>query len=156
MFKNKQSFLERFTGLLNQDADEENEEQSEAETEEVEDAKGGWEEEAEGDGELTVDMYQTSSEIVIQTMIAGVKPDDLDISISRDMVTVKGKRERSRTVAKDDYFFEELYWGGFTRTIILPEEVEVEESEATCQNGLLTIRLPKVDKQKTQKLKIKL
>ena len=81
-------------------------------------------------------------------MIAGVKPEDLDVSITRDMVTIKGKREESREVAENDYFYKELYWGSFSRTILLPQEIEPEEAQAVEKHGLLTIHLPKVDKKK--------
>ena len=74
------------------------------------------------EGELSVDVYQNPNEIVIKTMVAGVKPEDLDVSISRDMVTAKGKRENERIVADDDYFHKELYWGSFSRTaVVLPQ-----------------------------------
>jgi HSP20 family protein len=114
-----------------------------------------WMEEDSEDGELTVDVYQTSSEIVIKTMVAGVRPEDLDITITRDMVTIKGKRETEKTVSDDDYFHQELYWGTFSRTIMLPAEVEVEEAEAVEKHGLLIIRLPKIDKHKQARLKVK-
>ena len=107
------------------------------------------------DGELTVDVYQTPTEIVIKTMVAGVKPEDLDISITRDMVTLKGKRESERFVKAEDYFHQELYWGSFSRTIMLPAEVEVDESEAIEKHGLLIIRLPKIDKNRQAKLRVR-
>jgi HSP20 family molecular chaperone IbpA len=80
---------------------------------------------------------------VIKTIVAGVKPEDLDISISRDMVTIRGKREEVREVSDEDYFHRELYWGSFSRTILLPEEIDVEAAEASERHGLLTVRLPK-------------
>lgn len=107
------------------------------------------------DGELAVDVHQTPSHIIIKAMIAGVKPEDLDVSITRDMVTIRGKRERHTEGQSGDYFFQELYWGSFTRTIVLPQEVEIEEAEASEKHGLLTIRLPKVDKGRQAKLKVK-
>jgi HSP20 family molecular chaperone IbpA len=107
------------------------------------------------DGELAVDVHQTPSHIIIKAMIAGVKPEDLDVSITRDMVTVRGKRERHTESQSGDYFFQELYWGSFARTIVLPQEVEIEEAEATEKHGLLTIKLPKVDKGRAAKLKVK-
>jgi len=107
------------------------------------------------DAELTIDMYETPNDIVIRTMVAGVKPEDLDISITRDMVTIRGTREADRTTSSDDYFHQELYWGSFSRTIVLPKEVEVEEAEASEKHGLLTIRLPKIDKNKQAKLKVR-
>jgi len=108
-----------------------------------------------GEGQLTVDVFQTPDDIVIRAHVAGVRPDDLDISITRDMITIKGKREEAREVEDDNYFYKELYWGAFSRTILLPQEIEVEEATASEKHGLLTLRLPKVDKEKQTKLKVK-
>jgi len=107
------------------------------------------------EGELSVDVYQTASEIIVEAMVAGVKPEDLHLSITRDMVTIKGRRDGNTQVNHDDYFYKELYWGTFTRTILLPHEVEIEEAEAVEKHGLLIIRLPKVDKARQTKLKVK-
>ena len=107
------------------------------------------------EGELSVDVYQTPSEIIIEAMVAGVKPEDLHLSITRDMVTIKGRRDGNSQVTHDDYFYKELYWGTFTRTILLPHEVEIEEAEAVEKHGLLIIRLPKIDKARQAKLKVK-
>lgn len=107
------------------------------------------------EGELSVDVYQTPTHIVIKAMIAGVRPEDLDVSLTRDMVTIRGKRERHTEGGGDDFFFQELYWGSFSRTIVLPQEVEIEEAEASEKHGLLTIRLPKLDKGRHAKLKVK-
>ncbi len=112
-----------------------------------------WEEEEEA--QLSVDLYQTASDIIIQTMIAGVIPDNLSITITRDMVVIRGKREGNRSINSDSYFIQELYWGGFTRTISLPEEVDPEESEAIEKHGLLIITLPKINKDKKTTLKVK-
>ena len=109
----------------------------------------------DAEGELAVDVYQTPTHIIIKAMIAGVRPEDLDVSITRDMVTLRGKRERHTEGTAGDFFFSELYWGSFARTIVLPQEVEIEEAEATENHGLLTIRLPKLDKGRQAKLKVK-
>ena len=109
----------------------------------------------EEEGQLTVDVYQTPAEIIVQTMVAGVRPEDLQITISRDMITIKGKREENRTITDDNYFLQELYWGSFSRTILLPEEIDPEEAEAIEKHGLLVIKLPKIDKEKKTSLKIK-
>lgn len=111
--------------------------------------------EEEVDGELAVDVYETPTHILIKAMIAGVRPEDLDVSITRDMVTVRGKRERAVEGNAGDFFFQELYWGSFSRTIVLPQEVEIEEAEATEKHGLLVIKLPKLDKGRHAKLKVK-
>lgn len=112
-------------------------------------------EEREEEGELAVDVYQTPTHIIIKAMIAGVKPEDLDVSITRDMVTLRGKRERHVEGTGGDFFFQELYWGTFARTIMLPQEVDIEGADATEKHGLLTLRLPKLDKGRQTKLKIK-
>ena len=88
-------------------------------------------------------------------MVAGVRPDDLDLSITRDMVTIKGKREESHEVENEDFFHKELYWGSFSRTVLLPQEIDVEASEASEKHGLLIIKLPKIDKDRQTKLKVK-
>lgn len=109
----------------------------------------------EADGELAVDMYQTPTHIILKAMIAGVRPEDLDVSITRDMVTIRGKREQHTEGTAGDFFFQELYWGSFSRTIVLPQEVEIEEAEASEKHGLLLIKLPKLDKGRHAKLKVK-
>jgi len=111
--------------------------------------------EEEEAGELAVDVYQTQSHIIIKAMIAGVRPEDLDVSITRDMVTIRGKRERHAEGGAGDFFFQELYWGAFTRTVVLPQEIDMEGAEATERHGLLTIKLPKLDKGRQARLKVK-
>jgi len=110
---------------------------------------------SEEEGELAVDMYQSPTEIIIKTMVAGVKPEDLDISITRDMVTIRGKRMEVYENTENDFFHKELYWGSFSRTIVLPAEIEIEEAEASEKHGLLTLILPKIDKNRQSKLKIR-
>ena len=112
-----------------------------------------WEEDEEA--QLTVDVYQTANDIIINTMVAGVQPENLTISITRDMITIRGKREENKAINEEDYFVQELYWGSFSRTISLPEEIDPEEAEAVEKHGLLTIKLPKVNKDKKTTLKIK-
>ncbi|MFH0755235.1 MAG: Hsp20/alpha crystallin family protein [bacterium] len=148
----KKSFFEKLTGIVKVD-DSDND--LEIERQEVR-AKNKLEEtEIETEGQLAIDMYQTPSEIIIKTMVAGVKLEDLDISIGRDMVIIKGRRERFDTIEDEDYFYSELYWGLFSKTVMLPQEINVDEAEATNKNGLLTIRMPKLDKNKQFKLRVK-
>ena len=174
MSKKTKSFFERLTGNLTpQDEEEEvetivdgddneeeennnNDDRDNEEEEEVkeEEEKQDWMEETEN-GQLTVDMHQTPSDIVIKAMIAGVKPDDLDVSIAKDMITIKGHRESASEISEDSYYYKELYWGGFSRSIMLPQEIDADGAEAKTKNGVLTITLPKIDKGKSQKLKIK-
>lgn len=106
-------------------------------------------------GELAVDVYQTPEAIVVKAFIAGVQPTSVDISLTREMLTITGERQDEREVDEDDYFQRELYWGSFSRTILLPEEVDVDLAEASEKHGILIIRLPKVNKGKQTKLKVR-
>jgi len=110
----------------------------------------------EGEGQLTIDVYQTPEEIVVESTIAGVEPDNLDIDISSESVTIRGKREREKKISDEDYFYQECYWGKFSRSVILPQEVDPDESTAALKNGVLTIRMPKINRQKSKKLKVSL
>jgi len=97
-------------------------------------------------GTLTVDVYQDKENIIIKSTIAGVTANELDITINNDMVTVKGDRQPDEKIKSSEYFWQELYWGPFSRTVILPEEIDVEKAKATIKNGVLTIRMPKTKK----------
>lgn len=154
MENKKRSFFEKLTGSAHME--EEVEEVQEKHMTKLE-KKGGsnWIEEENEEAELTVDVYQTNGDIVIQTMVAGVKPEDLELTIARDMVTIRGKRGENRNIDEDNYFTKELYWGKFSRTILLPQEIEPEEVEAIEKHGLLTIKLQKVDKEKKNIIRVK-
>jgi HSP20 family protein len=173
MLKEKKSFFERLAGSISVDDEEEPLHVVEQDDEEELPIKhtsrvkaetpsrrtvSHMEDEPSDDpeeGELSVDVYQTPTEIIIEAMVAGVKPEDLHLSITRDMVTIKGRRDGNTQVSHDDYFYKELYWGSFSRTILLPHEVEIEDAEAVEKHGLLIIRLPKLDKARQTKLKVK-
>lgn len=106
-------------------------------------------------GELPVDVYETGNEVIIQTLIAGVLPENLSISITRDTVSIKGRREENKSIPPDQYIIKELYWGSFARSVTLPAEVEIDTSEAIERHGMLMIKLPKTDKGRKTVLKIK-
>lgn len=106
------------------------------------------------EGHLTVDVFQTEDDIVVQSTIAGASPDDIDISVTTDMVTIKGHRATEHSTKASDYFHQELYWGSFSRAIILPVDVDADRAKASYKNGILTIRLPKLERIRTKKLKI--
>jgi len=147
----KKSFFEKLTGSSRIDEADREDEREVGLTE----RNGGWMEEDNEEGQLTVDVFQTPNDIIIKAITAGVRPEDLDVSITQEMVTIKGKREESHRIEKDDYFCQELYWGSFSRSILLPQEINPDEAEATIKNGILTIKLPKRDKERVQKLKVK-
>ncbi len=111
--------------------------------------------EAEPGGELAVDVYQTNDAIVVKALIAGVQPSTIDIALTREMLTISGARADDKEVEEDGYYQRELYWGSFTRTILLPEEVDVDMAEASEKHGVLMIRLPKINKKRQTRLKVR-
>lgn len=154
MAKNRRSFFERLTGSVSVDDEYGFDEPQRSLPADHPSMSAALEEDAV-EGELAVDVYQTPTHIYIKAMIAGVRPEDLDVAITRDMVTIKGKRERHTEGGGSDYFFQELYWGAFARTVVLPQEIEIESAEATEKHGLLIVKMPKVDKGRQTKLKVK-
>ena len=150
-----------FFGRLKQEAKPEVEEKS-PEKEEAKDKpeekktvspkKEEWLKEEEG--QLSIDVYQTPQEIIIKSTIAGVKPEDIDVSINNDMVTIKGERKKDVEVSDEDYFYQECYWGKFSRSVILPQEIEVDRVKAEIEDGILTVRLPKSEKAKSKKIQV--
>jgi len=109
----------------------------------------------DAEGQLTIDVYQTDNDIVIKSTIAGVKPEDLDVAINNDMVTIKGERKNDDVIPADSYYYQECYWGGFSRSILLPVDIISDKAEASLKNGILTIRLPKADVTKVKKIQVR-
>ena len=161
--KNKRSFFERITGSISVSDEEETAskplEKAFSPKIKTTGNNNQWLDEAEPIveevGELSVDVYQTDNDIVVQAMIAGVRSEDLNVSITREMVTIEGHRQKTNEVEGDGYFMKELYWVAFVRKILLPCEVEPSEAEAYEKNGLLTLRMPKIDKERMQKIKVR-
>ena len=108
----------------------------------------------ENEGQLTIDVFQTEDNVVIQSTIAGVSDKDLDISVTNDMVTIKGSRTPEQKIRSSDYYYQELYWGPFSRSVILPVDVDADNAKASMKNGILTIQLPKLDKIRTKKIRV--
>lgn len=162
----KQSFLERLTGTQSITAEdvsphqEEDQEQWRDDSHEEytsEEAEYDDVEQDEGTDEpgLAIDIYESDNELVIQSMIAGVTPENLHISITRDTVTIRGKRNAPHGIPDEHYITRELYWGTFSREIELPYEIDTDGAEAVEKYGLLIIRLPKLDTDRMQELKVK-
>ena len=95
-----------------------------------------WSHDEEPGGELAVDVYQTGDAIVVKALIAGVQPNSIDINLTREMITITGSRQEEKEVEEDNYFQRELYWGSFSRTILLPQEIDVEVASASAKDGL--------------------
>ncbi len=108
----------------------------------------------EPEGQLAIDVYQTENDLVIQSAIAGVKPEILDISMEKDVINIKGSRQRPFE-ENGDYFSQECFWGPFSREIILPADVDPNRAEATMKDGILTIRIPKILREKKRRIVVR-
>lgn len=106
-------------------------------------------------GELVVDVYETGAEFVVLAAIAGVQIKDIDISLEKDMMIIKGNREDPHTIPDKKYFYQECYWGPFSRKVVLPENVDVENAAAEMDKGVLTIKIPKTEKPNGAKIGVK-
>lgn len=148
----RKSFLKLVTGSADEEETPEFREE-EADRGRDREEKDEWTGEG-GEGQLTIDVYQNGEEMVIKSTIAGVSQNDLDITIANDMITIKGERKRDEAVEAEDYYYQELYWGPFSRSVILPHEIDTEGARANLKDGVLTIRLPKLERTKTKKLRI--
>lgn len=109
----------------------------------------------EQEGQLAVDFYETPGELVVQSTVAGVKPEDLDISIEADRVLIKGQRAEQTEEGGKNYFYQECYWGRFSREIILPSETDPGRAQASIKNGVLIVRIPKIERDKKRKIEVK-
>lgn len=159
MSTKRRSFFEKLTGSVRMDDDEEvleDEEYYEDDADERRIYPLSIDEEMdeETEGELALDVIETPDAIIIKTMTAGVKKEDIEISLTRDTVSIRGKRHSDTSLDAHDYHFRELYWGSFSRIISLPAEVDIDQAKATEQHGLLTLELPKIDKNRGTKVKI--
>ena len=149
--KPKRSFFDRLTGAVNMDHEDEVAEVDTTAKHPLIDS----EEEGAGVGQLGVDVYETPDSIVVKAMVAGVKPEDLDVAVTREQVTIRGRRAEDHTVTDGDYTVKELYWGEFARSVTLPAEVEADMAEAHERHGLLMIKIPKIDRNKQTKLRVR-
>ncbi len=165
----KRSFFERLTGSIRMEDDEQviaaptrkaslyskyDEDYEDDETVEASIEIASEESDEPVEAQLAVDVYETNNEIVVKTMTAGVKKEDLQISVSREQLTIRGKRDNEPRAYQHTYHSQELFWGTFSRTVDLPDEVDIEQASATEHHGLVTIKLPKFDKKKQATLKI--
>lgn len=107
------------------------------------------------EGQLAIDVYQTGNEVVIKAPIAGVSPENIDISINDDVVTIKGERKQEKEVKQEDYYCQECYWGAFSRSVILPVGVAADRAKASFKDGILTVSLPKASAARAKKIKVK-
>ncbi len=110
----------------------------------------------DSDGELVVDVFETNSDFVVLTAIAGVRIQDLDIAVEKDMIVIKGQRANPDDSLQKKYFYQECYWGPFSKKIVLPENINTKAANAQIDKGILTIKIPKIETEKSQQENVEL
>jgi len=105
--------------------------------------------------DLDLDMYQTKDEVIVKAGVPGIKPEDIDISVTGDTLTIKGEFKQEEKVEQDRYFYQERRFGQFCRQVTLPVQVKVDQAQAEFEHGVLTLKLPKSEQAKSKSIKIK-
>lgn len=106
------------------------------------------------EGQLAVDVYETDKELVIQSAVGGIKNNQIEVSLENDILIIKGERENPVKDENKKYFSQECYYGPFSREIILPREIDTSRIEASVKDGILVIRMPKIERAKNKKIQI--
>lgn len=104
---------------------------------------------------LALDMYETSDSTVVKTSVPGMSPDDIDITISGNTLTISGETKQEEEVKEENYIRRERRCGSFSRSVILPEGLEADNAEAAFEEGVLTLTIPKAPEAKPKVIKIK-
>jgi HSP20 family protein len=104
---------------------------------------------------LPIDIYHTPNEVVVKASLPGVKPEDVDITISGDTLSIKGETKTEEEVEREDYLYQERRYGSFSRVITLPGSLQTDKAEATFENGVLTLTIPKLEEVKPKSIKVK-
>ncbi len=103
---------------------------------------------------LAVDVYETDQDVVVKSSVPGVKPDDIDITITGDTLTIKGETKSEEKVEKANYIRQERRYGAFSRSLTLPTTIVAEKAKAEFENGVLTLTLPKAEEVKPKTIKV--
>lgn len=104
--------------------------------------------------EAPIDMYQTDNDVVVKASLPGVKPDEVDISIIGDTLTIKGEHREEKEEKKKDYLYRERTYGSFSRSVLIPVSVQADKANALFEDGVLTLTLPKAEEIKPKQIKI--
>ena len=101
-----------------------------------------------------LDMFETDENLVVKATVPGVKPEDIDVSISGDTLTIKGETKVEEKVEKGNYIRQERRYGAFQRTVALPSALQADKAEAKYEDGILTLTIPKTESAKPKTIKV--
>jgi HSP20 family protein len=104
---------------------------------------------------LAIDMYETKDDVMVRAALPGVKPEQVEVTITGDTLTIRGESKEENEVKEENYVRKERRYGSFTRCITLPSGVKADKAEATFENGVLTLKIPKTEEAKPKTIKVK-
>jgi HSP20 family protein len=109
-------------------------------------------------GEVTVpalDVYQTPSEVVVKATLPGVRREDVSIDITGDTLTIRGEAKAEEEIKREDYLYQERRYGSFSRSVVLPGGLKTDKADATIEDGVLTLTIPKAEEVKPKAIRVK-
>jgi len=111
---------------------------------------------ANGDAKLTfpIDVSETEDKVMVKAVLPGMKAEDVDITVSEDVLTIKGEKKHEDTTENENFYLKEIRYGAFSRSIPLPGNVKYEDAEADFDDGILTVTLPKAEVAKPKSIRI--
>lgn len=104
---------------------------------------------------LAIDMYETKNDVVVQAALPGVKPEQVEVTITGDTLTIRGEMKEENEVKEKDYVRKERQYGSFSRCVTLPSGLKSDKADATFKNGVLTLKIPKTDEAKPKTIQVK-
>jgi HSP20 family protein len=102
-----------------------------------------------------LNVYQTPTEVVLKAALSGLKPEDVSIDITGETLTIKGESKAEQEIKKEDYLYQERRYGAFSRSVVLPSGLKTDKAEATMEDGILTLTIPKVEEVKPKNISVK-
>jgi len=104
---------------------------------------------------LAMDMYETDDNVVVKLAVSGVKPEDIEVTVVGDSLTIKGEIKTEEQVQQRNYHLRERRYGRFSRSVTLPAPVQVDKTTAEFENGILTLTAPKLEEVKPKTVEVK-
>jgi len=104
---------------------------------------------------MALDVYETKEQVVIKAALPGVKPEETEVTITGDTLTIRGESKEEKEIEEENYIRKERHFGSFARSVTLPAGLEADKAEATFENGVLTLKIPKSEQVKPKSIKVK-
>lgn len=104
---------------------------------------------------FAMDVYETRDQVVVKAALPGIKPEQAQVTISGNTLTIRGEAKEEKEIKEENYICKERHFGSFARSVTLPDGLQVDKAEATFENGVLTLKIPKTEEVKPKTIKVK-